>query len=157
MTTVPKILNADLAQIQKLRELVKDELTPYYDTDFNLLRWLKGHNYNFEEIVPKLKNHLVLRKSLLQLDSLADKPRNHPVHEFWKAGLTTTAGKTDNVLVNVEQTGANDYWGMLHTFPLNEIMKARIYDLESMLRAVMDAERKTDFCDVHHGPNRTKV
>lgn len=61
----------------------------------------------------------------------------------FQAGLTTSAGKTDNVLVNVEQTGANDYWGMLHTFPLNEIMKARIYDLESMLRAVMEAERKT--------------
>lgn len=51
--------------------------------------------------------------------------------------------KTRNVLVNVEQTGSNDYWGMLQTFPINELMKARLFDLETMLRHVMEAERET--------------
>lgn len=32
---------------------------------------------------------------------------------------------------------------MLHTYPLNEIMKARLFDLESMLRAVMEQEKRT--------------
>lgn len=45
--------------------------------------------------------------------------------------------------MNVEQTGTNDYWGILHTFPVNEILRARIYDLEVMLRRVMDKERQT--------------
>ncbi|KAH7722434.1 CRAL/TRIO domain-containing protein [Aphelenchoides avenae] len=101
--------DADREQVEKLRQLVKDEITPYYDTDFNLLRWLKGHNYNFNEI----------------------------------HGLTGDAVKTPNAVVNIEQTGANDYWGMMQTYPLNEIMKARIHDLETMLRAVMDREAKT--------------
>lgn len=43
----------------------------------------------------------------------------------------------------VEQSGSNDYWGMLYTFPLNEIMRARVYDLELMLRKVMEEEKKT--------------
>ena len=139
-----KISDEDRAKIEALRDEVRTDLTPYYDTDFNLLRWLKGHNYRMEELLPKLRNHLSLRRSPLQLDTLVDRPRDHPVHRYWRAGLTCEAGsQTPHTLVNIEQTGSNDYWGLLHAFPLNEIMKARIYDLESMLRAVTGMEAKS--------------
>ncbi|KIH58041.1 hypothetical protein ANCDUO_11758, partial [Ancylostoma duodenale] len=78
------ISEADRAKIEELRGLVKEHLTPYYDTDFNLLRWLKGHDYNLEIIKPKLINHLIMRKGVWDLDNLPDKPRNHAVHEHWK-------------------------------------------------------------------------
>lgn len=123
--------------------IVPLKITPYYDTDFNLLRWLKGHNYNFDDILPKLRNHLMFRKSTWKLDSLADKPRNHPMHSYWQHGLTGASGKIPHTFVNVEQTGANDYWGILYTFPLNEVMKGRVYDLELMLRRVMDDEKQS--------------
>lgn len=48
------------------------QLTPFYDTDFNLLRWLQGHDHNIDVVVPKLKHHLAMRKSCLQLDHLTD-------------------------------------------------------------------------------------
>lgn len=48
-----------------------------------------------------------------------------------------------NVIVNIEQTGTNDFWGILQTFSLTEIMKGRIYDLECMLKEVMDLEAET--------------
>ncbi|VDM99382.1 unnamed protein product [Thelazia callipaeda] len=137
------ISKEDKDNIDKLREAVKDELTPYYDTDFNLLRWLQGHNSNFDIVIPKLKSHLVFRRSKWDLDHLADKPRNHPVHEYWKSGITGPAGRTPNIIVNVEQTGRNDYYGILHTFPVNEILAARLYDLETMLRLVMRMEEET--------------
>ncbi|VDK86868.1 unnamed protein product, partial [Onchocerca ochengi] len=117
-------------------------LTPYYDTDFNLLRWLQGHNYNFDVIIPKLKNHFLLRNSW-DLDNLASKPRNHPLHTYWKAGLTGPAIKTPNIIVNIEQTGRNDYWGMIQTFSSSEIMLARTHDLELFLRQIMEMEEKT--------------
>lgn len=139
----PCISEHDMANVRKLRELIKDQLTSYYDTDFNLLRWLHGHNNNFDEIVPKLKNHLAMRRSHFKLDTIADGPRNHPVHAYWEAGLTCEAGHTPNCLVNIEQSGTNDYWGILHAFPLNEILKARIFDLERMLQMVMAKERET--------------
>ncbi|KAI6227451.1 CRAL-TRIO domain-containing protein [Aphelenchoides fujianensis] len=138
-----KISESDREQIEKLRELVRDELTPYYDTDFNLLRWLQGHNYKIDEILPKLKNHLTFRRSRWDLDHVADKPRDHPIHAHWKAGLSGLSGKIPNSFINVEQTGANDYWGLLQTYPLNEIMRARIHDLEYMLRKVMEEEERT--------------
>ncbi|CAJ0582872.1 unnamed protein product, partial [Mesorhabditis spiculigera] len=138
------ISEEDRRQIEKLRELVKDELTPYYDTDYNMLRWLQGHDYNFDIIVPKLRNHLLFRKCHWDLDTMADRPRNHPIHSHWKSGLTGPSGVRDNVIVNIEQTGGNDYWGMLQTYSISEILEARVHDLESMLRAVMELEKQTD-------------
>uniref|UniRef100_A0A1I7YJ00 CRAL-TRIO domain-containing protein n=1 Tax=Steinernema glaseri TaxID=37863 RepID=A0A1I7YJ00_9BILA len=143
MTVKPNISPSDRQWIDKLRDTVKDDLTPYYDTDFNLLRWLKGHDYNLDVIVPKLRNHLTFRKSHWQLDSVASQPRDHPIHQHWKAGLTGLAGKTANVLVNIEQSGNNDYYGMLQSYSITDVLKARVHDLESMLAAVMEHEKKT--------------
>ncbi|CAO4376088.1 unnamed protein product [Caenorhabditis nigoni] len=138
------ITESDRVAINELREAVKDHLTPYYDTDFNLLRWLKGHDYKLDIIKPKLINHLLFRKSDWGLDGLAEKPRDHPVHHHWKTGLTGESGIIPNTIVNIEQTGSNDYWGMLQSYPTNEVLRARVHDLESMLKAVMDLERKTN-------------
>ncbi|KAK6048908.1 hypothetical protein COOONC_13587 [Cooperia oncophora] len=104
------ISETDREKIDELRNIVKYHITPYYDTDYNLLRWLKGHDYNLEIITPKLINHLMLRK-MWDLDTLADKPRDHIIHKHWKSGLTGEAVKTPNCVVNIEQTGGNDYWG----------------------------------------------
>ncbi|GMS81176.1 hypothetical protein PENTCL1PPCAC_3351 [Pristionchus entomophagus] len=143
--TVPaKLTDADRKKVEELRDAVKEYLTPYYDTDFNLLRWLVGHDYSIELLKPKLINHLLLRKfEDWNLDGIATTPRNHAIHNYWKSGLTGEAGKTPNAFVNVEQTGANDYWGLLASHPTNELLKARVHDLESMLAAVMKMEAKT--------------
>lgn len=45
--------------------------------------------------------------------------------------------------MNIEQTGRNDYWGMLMTYSISELLKARLHDLETMLRRVMQMERET--------------
>ncbi|CAI2358283.1 unnamed protein product [Caenorhabditis sp. 36 PRJEB53466] len=43
-----------------------------------------------------------------------------------------------------QTSGSNDYWGMLNSYPTNEILRARVHDLESMLKAVMELEQKTN-------------
>ncbi|GMS81157.1 hypothetical protein PENTCL1PPCAC_3332, partial [Pristionchus entomophagus] len=76
---------------------------------------------------------LILRKCEdWNLDVITSTPRNHDIHYYWKSGLTGEAGKTPNAVVNVESTGLNDYWGMLASHPTNEVLKARVHDLESM-------------------------
>ncbi|GMT11729.1 hypothetical protein PFISCL1PPCAC_3026, partial [Pristionchus fissidentatus] len=142
---VPAKLSAsDKEKVEELRQLVKEYLTPYYDTDFNLLRWLVGHNYDVELLKPKLINHLLLRNfDDWNLDGIAATPRNHVIHNYWKSGLSGEAAKTPNAIVNVEQTGTNDYWGLLASYPTNEVLKARVHDLESMLAAVMKMEART--------------
>ncbi|CAI2358174.1 unnamed protein product [Caenorhabditis sp. 36 PRJEB53466] len=133
----------DQIKIQQLRKLVKDDLSAYYDTDFNLLRWLQGHNtLPVEEIAKKLKHHLNLR-SAWHLDDLHKKERNHPIHKHWKYGITGPSGILENVIVNIEQCGKTDYTGMMETFSILEVMRARMVDLEQMLAHVMEIEATT--------------
>lgn len=58
----------DRQKVNKLRELVKDNLTDYYNTDFNLLRWLQGHReLSIQQIADKLNYHLKARLMLITL------------------------------------------------------------------------------------------
>ena len=53
--------NDESSAIKELREMVKDDLTPYYDTSFNFLRWIQGYNGNLKEAARKLRIHLKMR------------------------------------------------------------------------------------------------
>lgn len=62
--TVNQIEKEDADKIAQLRLLLADDLkgNEYYDTDFNLLRWLQGwHDLKLEEIAQKLRLHLKMR------------------------------------------------------------------------------------------------
>ncbi|VDP22499.1 unnamed protein product [Heligmosomoides polygyrus] len=62
MTISSGISPEDQQKIVELRKLVKDDLTEYYDTDFNLLRWLQGHHQlSVPDIARKLRYHLKAR------------------------------------------------------------------------------------------------
>lgn len=56
-----KITDVERLKIEKLRELVKDDLSDYYDTDFNLLRWLQGVDGSIENVAYRLRKHLQMR------------------------------------------------------------------------------------------------
>uniref|UniRef100_A0A914DLD9 CRAL-TRIO domain-containing protein n=1 Tax=Acrobeloides nanus TaxID=290746 RepID=A0A914DLD9_9BILA len=133
----------DVNRISKLRQEVSDIITSYYDTDFNLLRWIKGLNYNIDEAKVKLRNHLEFRRSQWQLDTIANGGQDHPINKHWQTIITGSSGKIPNTIVTIEQTGVTDFWRILHTYPINEILKARLYYLELMLRRVMEQETKT--------------
>uniref|UniRef100_A0A914X3W8 Uncharacterized protein n=1 Tax=Plectus sambesii TaxID=2011161 RepID=A0A914X3W8_9BILA len=133
----------DRIMVEKLRNAVKDNLTPFYDTDFNLLRWLQGHNYDMDIIVPKLRYHLRFRQSCWDLDNMHKCPRDHVIQAHWPDGLTGYSGKENNAIVIIEQAGAVDYRGMLLTYSLVESVKSRMKDLELMLKEVMKHEEKT--------------
>jgi len=49
-------------KVAELRPMVSDHLTPYYDTDFNLARWIQGYpNMELKEVASRLRTHLKLR------------------------------------------------------------------------------------------------
>ncbi|KAK0405380.1 hypothetical protein QR680_017957 [Steinernema hermaphroditum] len=144
MTVISTSISPQEAKkIAELRQLVKDDLSEYYDTDFNLLRWLQGHPGSVEEIARKLRKHLKMRRSYWDLDSSSQRPRNHAIHNHWKYGFTGMSLVLENTIVNVEQAGETDYWGMIQTYSLHEVMKARIHDLEEILAKCMAVEAKT--------------
>lgn len=137
------LTSEERTMVKTLRNMVKNDLTPYYDTDFNLLRWLQGHNYDINTVAPKLRYHLRFRKSVWNLDDMHKYPREHPIQQHWPDGITGESGKIENTIINIEQAGPNDYWGMLQTYSLFEVMKSRIHDLEIMLMEVMKLEKIT--------------
>ncbi|KAI6243925.1 CRAL/TRIO domain protein [Aphelenchoides fujianensis] len=143
MTVKTQIDEADRLRIAQLRELTAEDLkgNDYYNTEFNILRWLQGHrDCSIEEVAKKLSAHLKMRKSCWKLDDLVRKPRNHPIHKHWKYGITKESKMLRNVVVN---SGENDYKGMLATWSIQEVMLARAQDLEDMLAEVMSLEMKT--------------
>ncbi|CAJ0610444.1 unnamed protein product [Cylicocyclus nassatus] len=144
MTISSGITPDERQKITELRKLVKDDLTEYYDTDFNLLRWLQGHaQLTVPEIARKLQHHLKARKSTWDLDNLHKKERTHFIHSHWRYGITKLSGTLENVIVNIEQCGKTDYSGMMECFSISEVMRARIYDLEDMLAKCMELEKET--------------
>lgn len=133
----------DRLRVDKLRSLVKHNVSDYYDTDFNLLRWLQGHPGTVEQVAEKLNYHLKARSSTWQFDELGTAPRDHPIHKHWAYGITGLSGVLENVIVNIEQCGQTDYWGMIQTYSLTDVLRARIPDLENMLFHVMKVEAET--------------
>uniref|UniRef100_A0AC35U9S6 CRAL-TRIO domain-containing protein n=1 Tax=Rhabditophanes sp. KR3021 TaxID=114890 RepID=A0AC35U9S6_9BILA len=138
---VENISKEELVKIGELRNLVKSYLTPYYDTNFNLLRWIQGHSGSIEEVSRKLIIHLRNRKTTWNLDELATTKRDHPIHNHWMHGITGLAN--ENTIVNIEQCGATDFNGMVETHSITDLLKARMHDLEDMLDRVMKLEAKT--------------
>ncbi|KAK5980080.1 CRAL-TRIO domain and GOLD domain and CRAL/TRIO N-terminal domain-containing protein [Trichostrongylus colubriformis] len=144
MTISSGISQDDRLKIAELRKLVKDDLTEYYDTDFNLLRWLQGHaQLEVKDIARKLRHHLKARKSTWDLDNMHKLERTHPIHNHWRYGITGESDVLDNVIINIEQCGRTDYTGMMECFSVAEVMRARIYDLEVMLAQCMELEKRT--------------
>uniref|UniRef100_A0A0N5C228 CRAL-TRIO domain-containing protein n=1 Tax=Strongyloides papillosus TaxID=174720 RepID=A0A0N5C228_STREA len=138
------LLNEEtIEKINKLRELVKDYLTPYYDTNFNLLRWIQGHPGKIEDVSEKLITHLKNRSSVFKFDDMIKDSRNHPIHNHWKYGITKMSSVLENTIVNIEQCGETDYWGLTNTYSMTEVLRARLYDLEDMLSHVMRIEKET--------------
>ncbi|KAI1730519.1 CRAL/TRIO domain-containing protein [Ditylenchus destructor] len=144
-TNYEQTLNAEeLHQVEELRELVKDDLSPYYDTNFNLLRWIQGNpGMSTVDVSKRLRKHLRMRKSSWDLDSLSERSRSHPIHKHWKFGITGNSEVLENVIVNVEQLGQTDYTGMVETYSMQDVLKARTKDLEDMLAACMKIESQT--------------
>ncbi|CAD5229624.1 unnamed protein product [Bursaphelenchus okinawaensis] len=144
--TISQLNPDELKKVNQLRKLVSEELKPgdYYNTDFNLLRWIQGNCHDsLEEVAKKLKTHLKMRKSCWNLDEMARKPRKHPIHNHWRYGITSESKVLSNVIVNIEQCGETDYSGMIETYSIQEVMKARCQDLEDLLAEVMEMEAKT--------------
>uniref|UniRef100_A0A0N5AVW2 CRAL-TRIO domain-containing protein n=1 Tax=Syphacia muris TaxID=451379 RepID=A0A0N5AVW2_9BILA len=139
-----QISNEDREKIHQLRELVKDNLMEYYDTDFNFLRWLQGHGEQpIEKIADKLNVHLKARSSLVKLEELPEHMKEYPVYQYWPFGLTDLSKTIDNCLINVESVGLTDFWAVMQSYSLTEILKSRISYLEELFKRVMELEKQT--------------
>lgn len=139
-----EISDKDWKLIGQVRDRVVDYLTPYYDTDFNILRWLQGHNYDVDIAAQKLTHHLRFRKAM-GLDEILDKgDTQHPlVKKYYPWGLIGPTGKENNALLHIETMGRLDGSGIVRCLPLTEILRSRLIDVERQLLAINEQEKLT--------------
>ncbi|GMR45088.1 hypothetical protein PMAYCL1PPCAC_15283 [Pristionchus mayeri] len=132
-------------RVAELRSLVSPYLTSYYDTHFNLLRWIQAYpGASIDQVANRLRQHLLFRASDWKLDSMVEKERGyHPLHSFWPLHEVGMSGVIPNTIVVVEQSGYVDHLGIHENFSHTEIFKAKLHDVEAMLAAVMKVEKET--------------
>ncbi|GMR32589.1 hypothetical protein PMAYCL1PPCAC_02784, partial [Pristionchus mayeri] len=138
-------MSSEDLEVAELRSLVSSHLTPYYDTHFNLLRWIQAHpGVAMEKIAERLRHHLLYRTCSWDIDGVHEKERGyHPIHRYWPRSVCGMSQVFPNCLVHVEQSGHVDFDGILDNFSIAEVMRARIFDIEEMLRDVMIIEKET--------------
>uniref|UniRef100_A0A0M3ID39 CRAL-TRIO domain-containing protein n=1 Tax=Ascaris lumbricoides TaxID=6252 RepID=A0A0M3ID39_ASCLU len=130
-------------QVAQLRKLVEHNLTDYYDTDFNLLRWLQGHPGSVESVAEKLNEHLRARSSSWKLDDLWRQPVTHNINVHNEILIEDLSYVRDNIVVVVDQCGSADHRGMLQTHSFDEVLLATCYEQEHILHRVMEVEHLT--------------
>uniref|UniRef100_A0A9J2Q954 Uncharacterized protein n=1 Tax=Ascaris lumbricoides TaxID=6252 RepID=A0A9J2Q954_ASCLU len=139
-----KITDVERLKIEKLRELVKDDLSDYYDTDFNLLRWLQGVDGSIENVAYRLRKHLQMRNSAWKLDDQHKKPRNLLIHKYAPFGFTGVSKVLKNTVITVEQSGRIDYTNLLRVYSILDLARlVSMPDMERLLAEVMKIEAET--------------
>ncbi|GMR45043.1 hypothetical protein PMAYCL1PPCAC_15238, partial [Pristionchus mayeri] len=138
-------MTSDEERAAQLRSLVSSCLTPYYDTHFNLLRWLQAYpTLSVDKVAHKLRHHLMFRTSEWKVDELHEKKRGyHPIHKYWPTLETGMSGVIPNCVVFVDQGGNIDHDAIHENFSHTEILKAKLYDVEAVLATIMRVEKET--------------
>ncbi|VDM99555.1 unnamed protein product [Thelazia callipaeda] len=137
----PKLTEQDIKAIDFLRTKTKELISVEYDTDFNLLRWAQGYNYNLDESLHYLTMHLKFRR-FYDLDHIGKLEDNKLMKQYFPIGLVGETGKNNHLLV-VENAGRIDLHGILKTFQLHAFLTQRLKFQETMLKEINAIERKT--------------
>ncbi|KAF8375176.1 hypothetical protein PRIPAC_81605 [Pristionchus pacificus] len=138
-------MTSDDSRVAELRALVSSNLTPYYDTHFNLLRWIQGNpGMPMDKIAARLRHHLQFRACSWEIESIREREKGyHPLHSYWPRTKCGLSGVVPNCIVHVEQSGRVDFEGMVDNYSITEITKASLHGLEEMLADVMKIEKET--------------
>jgi hypothetical protein len=137
------ITDEQQVMIDELRKDVASMLDPEYDTDFNLLRWLKAYQFDSANVRKRLLRHLQMRRLLdmKRVDSMDFS--DWEIHQkYIPFGFLGPAGK-DNRFVIIEAAGRGDPVGLLESVQPTRFMMSRFKLLNKALKEMNEAERQT--------------
>jgi hypothetical protein len=130
--------------VEDLRAGVKDVLTQFYDTDFNLLRWVIGFGYDLAVAEEKLRKHLEFRKRM-NFDAPPERLPVHPViEEYYNSRFYKISDEdSSNLFACIQLEGNADIAGLYYAMSVSDFLFSQLGKVERVLRAVMDAEART--------------
>lgn len=125
------------SNIEFLKEQLADVAVPEF-TDFDYLRWLQGHDYKLDIVLPKLRHHF----SFLRSYDFVNHSEHTVLKKYWPAGLLGNSGKDDN-MVFIQAHGKTDAEGIMKSASSTTIMKFLVHNMETLLNVLRDHEQKT--------------
>ncbi len=130
--------------IDDLRKDVRSMLDAEYDTDFNLLRWLKAYQFDVPNVRKRLLRHLQMRR-LLDMHRVDNMDfSDWEIHEkYIPIGYLGPAGK-ENRFVLIECAGRGDPAGLMECVQPTRFMLSRFQLLNKALKAMNEAEKQTE-------------
>ncbi|CAB3399394.1 unnamed protein product [Caenorhabditis bovis] len=149
--TTDELTGYQKEKIEELRSRTKDILAKYpeYDTDFSLLRWLLGWDYNIDQIVPKLKyavetlvNLGMHKQPTKSCDEINEMIRNlSNAAEYFPGGIMSQSKRGDVVIL---QTIAKTHpRTLVKAGAVSEIFRLCITETEMTFKIVRETEKKT--------------
>lgn len=138
-------------KIEELRSRISDELQLYpdYDTEFSMLRWLMGWDYDIETIVPKAKRAIIALKAL-HLDEVhvetAEDVNAHVVSlnnvaPYFPGGLMSQ--DNDGNVVYMQALARTHPKSLARADCVSELFKLSIIETELAFKLVRAAEKRS--------------
>ncbi len=134
-------------QISELRIIGGSLLTEKYDTDFNLMRWIKGYYGDFEECKNMFARHMKVRR-FLDLDKIMEYPDDYITSRFFPIGLLGETG-IDNRFLVIEAVGRIDLGGLLKSIQISRFLKHRLKFQERVLECM--SRKVSESGEAEHG------
>lgn len=124
--------------IAKLRSELSDLITPEFN-DFDLLRWLQGHDYNLDVIIPKLKHHL----KFIRCYDFSKHSVPEVLEKYWPCGVIDIPDSKGN-FVYIDKLGTLDGEGVLKCVSMFDVALYQFYITEErVLKVVRKFENET--------------
>ncbi|VDP54627.1 unnamed protein product [Soboliphyme baturini] len=113
-----------------------------YDTDFNMLRWVRSEVGDMELVCRRLRRHLIVRR-LFRLDSIGrELPDNELICKYYPLSYVGPCGK-DGTLLVIDKLGNVDIAGLGKCISAIGYIKQRFKFLEQLYDKMNEMERAT--------------
>lgn len=125
--------------VQTLKGILSDVSTVEY-TDFDYLRWLQGHDYNLDVIIPKLRHHFLCLRAY-DFENY-EKKNDEVMENYCMYGLLKSTGK-GQFFPYIDTQGTWDGEGTLKSVSKVDITLHRMFKSEQALKVVRRKEQET--------------
>lgn len=140
---------ADIAKFRKRMELTLNKY-PCYDTDFALLRWLRGCKFDIELAAQRMERALntmdligTFGKDLSTVEKIEENVRKYtPVAEYFPGG--NTGYDKNGYVVHIHDIGRANPGSLISCGRVSEFFIASIYDQEGRQCLIRSEEAKRD-------------
>ncbi|KJH49779.1 CRAL/TRIO domain protein [Dictyocaulus viviparus] len=118
-----------------------DLLSEKYASDYNILRWAQGYDFDLDEASAQLRRHLKFRR-FYDLDNVHKIEEHDILMRYFPIGLVGETGK-ENTLLVIECAGRIDFLGILKSVQMSDFLIQRFRLQEKMLAEMNHLEEKT--------------